>query len=210
MLDCVLMTQGASWSEALHARIAQAIRNARAGQRMSAQQLADETERLGYAISRSQIANYESGRKQGLDVAELTVIAAALRVPPVTLLFGGPPDEAIEVLPDEKGPSVSALAWFVGDRKLAWPGTELELYEARDQANAAIADPDSPALALLDLIRERAEKHREIHVARWALGVLDKDSQEFGRALERIGTLAEQIDTTNLVIDAFVSEGDEQ
>jgi predicted transcriptional regulator len=31
---------------------------------MSAQELADETERLGHGISRSQIANYESGRKK--------------------------------------------------------------------------------------------------------------------------------------------------
>ena len=58
----------------LHARIAQAIRTNRHG-RLSAQQLADETERLGYGISRSQIANYESGRKKSLDVAELLVIA---------------------------------------------------------------------------------------------------------------------------------------
>ena len=72
----------------LHARIAQAIRTARQG-RLSAQQLADETERLGYGISRSQIANYESGRKKSLDVADLFVIAAALGVPPASFT-GGP------------------------------------------------------------------------------------------------------------------------
>ena len=63
VLDCVFMTQDQDWGGALHARIARAIRTARQG-RLSAQQLADETERLGYGISRSQIANYESGRKK--------------------------------------------------------------------------------------------------------------------------------------------------
>jgi hypothetical protein len=45
------MTQYQDWGGVLHARIAQAIRTARQG-RLSAQQLADETERLGHGISR--------------------------------------------------------------------------------------------------------------------------------------------------------------
>ena len=78
------MTQNPEWGEGVHQRIAQAIRSVREG-RLTAQQLAEETERLGHAISRSQIANYESGRKQSLDVAELLVIAAALGVSPLSL-----------------------------------------------------------------------------------------------------------------------------
>ena len=165
---------------------------------------------LGYPISRAIVANIESGRKQGLDIAELTVLAAALRVPPVTLLFGGLPDEAIEFLPDEKSTSVAALAWFIGDREMAWPGPEVESDEARALADAAIADPGSPAVALLDLIRQRADKHRELHLARWALNVIDEDSEQFGRALAHIGELAEHIETINVVIAAAVarSEGE--
>ena len=68
--------------EGVHRRIVAAIKSARANH--SAQWLADETERLGYPISRAQIANYESGRKKGLDIAELLVLAAALRIPPLT------------------------------------------------------------------------------------------------------------------------------
>lgn len=202
------MTQEVGWDRTLHHRIAQLIRAAR-GDR-SAQWVADETARLGYPVSRSQIANYESGRKQGLDVAELTVIAAALGVPPVTLLFGSHPDDVVETLPGEKGSSVAALAWFIGDRELAWPGPEYKPDDARDQANAAIADSDSSAVALLDLIRKRAAKHRDIHIARAALKFIEKGSEEYGGAVAYIGTLAEQIDATNMVIDAFVSEGDEE
>ena len=69
---------------------------------MSAQELADETERLGYPVSRSQIANYESGRKQGLDVAEFLILAAALDIPPALLLFPTFPDDTVEVLPGQQ------------------------------------------------------------------------------------------------------------
>jgi len=162
------MTQQQEWGAALHQRIAGAIRTARQG-RMSAQQLADETERLGYPISRSQIANYESGRKQGLDVAELLVLAAALEVPPVTLLFGGPPDEEVEMLPDWTGPAFFGIAWFSGDRELAWPGPEvIDPDDARDQAHEAVADPDSTAVKLLGLVRQRAKKHGDLAMLRFA------------------------------------------
>jgi transcriptional regulator with XRE-family HTH domain len=199
-----MATQGTEWAQGLHQRIAKAIQDARAGG-VSAQQLADETKRLGYPISRSQIANYESGRKQGLDVAELIVIAAALRTPPVTLLFGGHPDEIVEMLPNDKQPTVKALAWFMGDRELAWGGPELEPDEARDRANNAVADADLPAFALLNLYRERAAKYREIAIARMALKLVKKDS-EFERALEYIGVLAGSIETLNILIDAAVAE----
>lgn len=108
---CVVMKQ--SWAEGVHARIAAAIKNARVNR--SAQWLADETERLGYPISRAAIANYESGRKKGLDVAELLVLAAALRIPPLAILFPELPDGAVEVLPGVETTSWEAAAWFSGE-----------------------------------------------------------------------------------------------
>jgi transcriptional regulator with XRE-family HTH domain len=108
---CVVMTQ--DWVEGLHRRIAAAIKSARANR--PAQWLADETERLGYPISRAAIANYESGRKKSLDIAELLVLAAALRLPPVTLLFPQLPDGPVEVLPSIDTTSWDATAWFSGE-----------------------------------------------------------------------------------------------
>jgi transcriptional regulator with XRE-family HTH domain len=107
------MTQGERWVEALHGRIADAIRDAREG-KMTAQQLADETERLGYPMSRSQIANYESGRKRSLEIGELFVLAAALKVAPLELLFPGTPDQPVEILPDETTSTLDASTWFIG------------------------------------------------------------------------------------------------
>jgi hypothetical protein len=63
----------------------------------------------------AQIANLESGRKRGLDVAELLVLAAALDVPPVTLLFPGLPDADTEKLPGQTVSAVAAMLWFTGE-----------------------------------------------------------------------------------------------
>jgi hypothetical protein len=82
---------------------------------MSAHELADATARLGYPITRSQIANYESGRKQGLDVAELLVIAAALDVAPLELLFPGEADHPVERLPGQTVATSHAASWFTGN-----------------------------------------------------------------------------------------------
>jgi hypothetical protein len=82
---------------------------------MSAQDLADETVRLGYPISRSQIANYESGRKHGLDVADLLVLAEALNTAPVALVFPGPYDENVRTYPESRElPQLWWAQWFSG------------------------------------------------------------------------------------------------
>jgi transcriptional regulator with XRE-family HTH domain len=129
------MTHDQDWGGVLHARIAQAIRTARQG-RLSAQQLADETERLGYGISRSQIANYESGRKKALDVAELLVIAAALQVPPLQLVFPDELDDDIEMLPGQRTSTFHAIAWFTGGPGPLWPVREVaELTERLNRMN---------------------------------------------------------------------------
>jgi transcriptional regulator with XRE-family HTH domain len=109
--------------------------------RMSAQELADETERLGHGISRSQIANYESGRKKSLDVAELLVIAAALRVPPLQLLFPGEQDDDVDLLPGQRTSTFHAIVWFTGGRGLMWPGREIaELTEKLNRIDDAMAN----------------------------------------------------------------------
>lgn len=114
------------WEDALHRRIAAAIKRVRSegtvhlngfphGGPRSAQWLADRTAALGYPISRAQIANYESGRKKGLDVAELLVLARALNTTPATLLFPGPYDAPVEVLPGVEVSELDAAQWFSGE-----------------------------------------------------------------------------------------------
>jgi transcriptional regulator with XRE-family HTH domain len=101
----------AAWNRAFHGQVAMAIVDARHG-RFTANQLADETDVLGYPISRSQIKNYESGRRQSLEILELLVISQALGVPALSLLF---PGDTAEILPGHRVPTVAAKQKFVGD-----------------------------------------------------------------------------------------------
>jgi transcriptional regulator with XRE-family HTH domain len=132
------MTHDDGWDGVLHRRIAGAIKQRRRG-RMTAQELADATARLGHPITRSQIANYESGRKQSLDVAELLIIAAALDIAPLELLFPGEPDQVVEELPGKTATTLAAANRFVGN-----PSWLADLRGAVDQLARAIA-PIQPA-----------------------------------------------------------------
>jgi transcriptional regulator with XRE-family HTH domain len=101
------------WAADLHARIAAAIKKQRGSER-SAQDIADRTAELGYAMSRAQIANYESGRKKNLDIAELLIIAAALDIPPLVLLYPDLPAGDVEIIPNCPGNSFDAYLWAAG------------------------------------------------------------------------------------------------
>jgi transcriptional regulator with XRE-family HTH domain len=137
-----------TWSEGLQDRVARAVKSARGSR--SAQEVADETARLGYPMTRSQIANLESGRKRGLDIAELLILAAALDVPPVALLFPDLPDGEVEVLPGQFVSSAVALLRFTGERD---------------------SEPKSDLGRLAKLSRQRFDKQRSHAVA---LKVLDE------------------------------------
>lgn len=155
---CLMATQ--SWSEAVHRRIASAIKAARHG-RMTAQQLADETQQLGYPISRAQIANYESGRKQSMDVTELLVLAAALRIPPIALLCAGLPDGEAELLPGWHTTAADAMAWVTGeavDENDEHPPVEVRLVALTRRRNDAQERLDRARAGLFALIKaEKAE-----------------------------------------------------
>jgi transcriptional regulator with XRE-family HTH domain len=105
--------------------IAGEVRRYRQEHQMSAQQLADRCAELGMPIARSVLANLESGRRDSVSVAEILVLARALRVPPVLLVFPLGREESIEVLPDQRVATWDALRWFSGERWREIYGGEL-------------------------------------------------------------------------------------
>lgn len=100
------------WAEREAHRLAMRIQDLRG--RHSAQWLSDRTGELGYRVSRAVISDLETGRRRYLTTAELSVIAAALNVAPVALVYPGPYDELIEALPDIEMPKLAAAQWFSG------------------------------------------------------------------------------------------------
>ena len=168
-----MTTQKTSWADATHQRIADAIKAARKG-KYSAEQIADQCAELGHPISRAMITNFETNRKQSLTVAELLVIAMALGVPPVALIYPGLPDEVVELVPGQEVRTFQALAWFSGDRDLGWPSPDVDPDEARELVDDIVGDPDSRPALILMLTRKRAVLHRQLALQNWAIASMVK------------------------------------
>lgn len=104
---------GSAWAADLVRRVGKAAKERR-GDR-SAKWLSERTADLGYRISPTVIAKLDSGhRGEVLSVAELLIMAAALEVPPVALLYPNMPDGDVEVLPGVVRTALEAVEGFSG------------------------------------------------------------------------------------------------
>lgn len=110
-----------AWSERLALAVAQEVRRHRQARGLSAKQLSDRCAQLGMPIQRSVLANLESGRRATISVAEVMVLAAALEVAPMQLLFPVGYEERFEFLPNQHAVPFAAAQWFEG--KLSLEGT---------------------------------------------------------------------------------------
>ncbi|WP_156380618.1 MULTISPECIES: XRE family transcriptional regulator [unclassified Rhodococcus (in: high G+C Gram-positive bacteria)] len=112
------MTQ--SWAQAIVDRTGAEVRRLRtsATPPMSGQALSDRTAELGHHISRAVISDLETGRRRGLDVADLLTLAAALDVAPAQLLFPDLPRGTVDVLPGVSQESHDAVRWVGGESGL--------------------------------------------------------------------------------------------
>ena len=116
------------WARELTYRVGTEVRAIRTRLGLTAQQLSDKTEELGMPVSRSRIAAMEGGKRGGVvTVAELIVLARALGVPPLLLLYPGVPGEVIDALPHNprestgtpwRTTSILAARWFSGEEPL--------------------------------------------------------------------------------------------
>ena len=103
------------WQEATAARIGRAVQAHRTRVGMSVTQLAEATTNLGFPIHRVAIGKIESGNRLGkLDTSELIILAKALGVEPLSLLYPDMIDGDVEVTPDQHASSVQAVKWFCG------------------------------------------------------------------------------------------------
>ncbi|MCX6468083.1 MAG: hypothetical protein NTW76_02045 [Corynebacteriales bacterium] len=105
------MTSEPDWSASQTALIAATIKDLR-GKR-SAQWLSDVTADLGQRVARSTISELETKRRKYISVAELSVLAHALGVAPLELLYPRQAD-SVEYLPGKFDDSTAAFDWFAG------------------------------------------------------------------------------------------------
>ncbi len=82
---------------------------------MSAQQLSERCAELGYPIPRSTITNLEIGRKESISIQEVAILAKALGIPPLSLVFPIGRERTVELLPGTEVPTWLAAQWFTGE-----------------------------------------------------------------------------------------------
>jgi transcriptional regulator with XRE-family HTH domain len=97
-----------SWAEDQAKRIGKAVRDLRGNR--TGQWLSDET-----GLPRTTISELESGKRKAVSTAELCLLAWALRVPPIRLIYPDLPDGPVEVVPGKPVPSIEAATWFSGE-----------------------------------------------------------------------------------------------
>jgi hypothetical protein len=156
---------GQQWAEDLVRRVGLAIKAARRGN--SAAWLSDRTAQLGYRVSPTVIAKLDSGHRGSvLGVAELLVLAAALEVPPVALLFPDLPDGGVAFLPNRMIASDDAMRWFCGESGTmpfdVLSGAVLEASSApNDKAQLVEAVRERRVLLKQALVAETDERFRQ-------------------------------------------------
>jgi hypothetical protein len=70
---------------------------------------------LGYPIPRTVLANLETGRRSLVSLAEIFVIAQALDVAPVSLIFPLGTATDVQLRPGKDTPTWEAMTWFAGE-----------------------------------------------------------------------------------------------
>ncbi|NKU72718.1 helix-turn-helix domain-containing protein [Rhodococcus hoagii] len=157
------------WPARFTAGIASQIRRYRERKGWSLQQLADACTELGYSGLDGTLADLESGQPRSIAVHELVVIADALKVPPVELLFPGLMTEQCEFLPGQFTTAWNALKQFTGED--GWhdqasmrdqPGHRLSLMRQVDHNAAQVMTLKAridKELTDLAALRARAEEH---------------------------------------------------
>ncbi|MFI1304004.1 helix-turn-helix domain-containing protein [Streptomyces sioyaensis] len=104
------------WADQVMTTVAREVRRRRKELGMSAQDLADACEEIGYPIPRNVIANMESGRRATLPLVEAMVLAKALRTYPICLLYPLGYVDRVQRLPLQYSePTWDAMHWFTGD-----------------------------------------------------------------------------------------------
>lgn len=77
----------AAWSREWTAGIGQRLRDARLAAGLSTQQVAERTAELGYPMARASIGNLETRPREKIYLQDIAVLAAAIGVPPVEILY---------------------------------------------------------------------------------------------------------------------------
>lgn len=137
------MERGNEWSKRVARGVGERVAHYRKRADLTAAMLSGRCADLGLPVDRNVIAKLENGHRNSVTVDEVYVLAAALSVPPVQLLFAvGTAEEGAEILPGRHVAAFRAAQWVSGEGPLPGPS---------DEGVVTIADvhDDSPARPLV-------------------------------------------------------------
>ncbi len=110
-----MVDQDNEWARGWAVTTGRCVKRWRAELKLSARELADRCAQLGLpALTRTVITKLENGRKESVSTAELMVLARALGVPPVMLMFPFGEQRTVEITPGEFVGTVDAMYWVAG------------------------------------------------------------------------------------------------
>lgn len=171
-----------------HAISAQ-VRRHRLAKNWSVRRLAEECERLGLpALNEASLGNIERGGLRGprrVTVDELVVLARALSVQPIFLVFPVETATEIEVMPGAVWPIWDALRWFAGEMTLDDQAGQAGLM-ARVREHLQLVDELDAAHARAANHRATAEQWRAVEPARAA--ALEDTAREAERSIQLVET----------------------
>lgn len=158
------MTKAEEWAADHARRIGRTVTKLR-GER-SGLWLSNETAKAGHRISRTSIHELETGKRKSVTTAELCVLAWALRVPPLQLLYPDIPDGGVEIVPGIEKPSIEAIQWFSGE--LIYQPRDLSTDSGRQEGLEFYQGSE-----LVRLARERATRKGRTNTLSTLLGQLN-------------------------------------
>jgi transcriptional regulator with XRE-family HTH domain len=144
------MERGNDWSVRIARDIGRRVAYYRNRADLTAVMLSARCAELGLPLDRGTIAKLETGHRNSVTVDEVYVLAAALGVPPVLLLFGVGTEEPAEILPGKQVPAFRGAQWFTGEGPMPEPGD--------DPGMVAISGPHNSGPALPLVLYRRADK----------------------------------------------------
>ncbi|HAT1304162.1 TPA: hypothetical protein I8V98_002676 [Corynebacterium striatum] len=197
--------QSIEWENEFLSQIGRAIDRAREGK--SDQWISDRATALGNPISRTAVSEYRRGIRKTISVTDWLTLAAALGVPPVSLLFPDLPDGTTHLFPElPEVNSFDALLWVIGERQTLPEGfdvlfnlengdmmgevTGLREYRKSIEFNQSVHDrrnEDDPSREkqLLDALRRLKSLFQEMHALEAPFKLFD----HFGTEEERKRTM---------------------
>ena len=100
------------------------IRELRTARGWSARELGERCTAAGLPWDRSIVSNVEHGRRGSVTVAEASILAYVLGVPPILLLYPVGLVDEVEVMPGRVLPTWAAAQWFTGEKPLPSRGQD--------------------------------------------------------------------------------------